>query len=88
MSLINPSAEILTLSRAAGDQLAFSAVSIAGTRMTPFWDAPVAAARISPDFVLATNTPVSAKRGYAKFPQPASRLCRARELIGLKTCRR
>jgi len=73
MSLINPSAEIPTLSRAAGDQLAFSAASIAGRRMTPFCEAPVAAARTSPDFVLATNTPVSAKReaGCGNFAYPA-----------------
>src|SRR5258708_15499956 len=73
MSLINPSAEILTLSSAPGDQLAFSAASMAGTRMTPFCDAPVAATRTSPDLVLTTNTPVSAKRdaGWGNFEYPA-----------------
>ena len=43
MSSISPSAEIVTLSMAPGDQLAFSAASMAGTRITPFCDAPVAA---------------------------------------------
>ncbi len=33
-----------------------------GTRMTPFWAAPVAATRTSPDLVAATKTPVNAKR--------------------------
>src|SRR5690349_20796937 len=45
ISVRRPSADILTLSSAPGDQLAFSAASIAGTRITPFCDAPVAAAR-------------------------------------------
>src|ERR1700738_1761742 len=73
MSLITPSAEILTPSTAAADQLAFSAASIAGTRITPFCEAPVAATRTSPALVLATNTPVSAKRdaGCGNFEYPA-----------------
>src|SRR6266853_6999835 len=73
MSLINPFAEIVTLSSAEADQLAFSAASMADTRMTPFCDAPVAATRTSPDLVLTTNTPVSAKReaGWGNFEYPA-----------------
>src|SRR5712675_978560 len=61
------------LSSAAGDQLAFSVASIAGTRITPLCDAPVAVARTSPDLVFATNTPVSAKReaGWGNFEYPA-----------------
>ena len=61
------------LSSADADQLAFSAASIAGTRITPFCDAPVAATRTSPDFVLTTNTPVSAKReaGWGNLEYPA-----------------
>src|ERR1700730_10840399 len=68
-----PSAEILTLSSAPGDQLAFSAASMAGTRITPLEEAPVAATRTSPDLVFATNTPVSAKReaGWGIFEYPA-----------------
>src|SRR4029077_4688972 len=55
------------------DQFAFNAASMAGTRMTPLEDAPVAAARTSPDLVLATNTPVSAKReaGLGNLEYPA-----------------
>src|SRR5450432_2940559 len=73
MSLINPLAEIATLSSAEADQLAFSAASMADTRMTPFCDAPVAATRTSPDLVLTTNTPVSAKRdaGWGNLEYPA-----------------
>src|ERR1700738_1298086 len=73
MSLITPSAEILTPSSAAADQLAFSAASIAGTRMTPLCEAPVAATRTSPALVLATNTPVRAKReaGWGNLAYPA-----------------
>ena len=61
------------LSSAPGDQFAFSAASIAGTRITPLEDAPVAATRTSPDLVLTTNTPVSAKReaGCRIFEYPA-----------------
>src|SRR5258708_1675484 len=55
-------AETVTPSIADGDQLAFSAASIAGTRITPLCEAPVGATRISPDFVCATKTAVSAKR--------------------------
>src|ERR1700730_10704674 len=64
---------MLTLSSAPGDQLAFSAASMAGTRMTPFCDAPVAATLISPALVLTTNTPVSAKReaGWGNLEYPA-----------------
>src|ERR1700738_253292 len=64
---------MLTLSSAPGDQLAFSAASMAGTRMTPFCDAPVAATRTSPALVLTTNTPVSAKReaGWGNLEYPA-----------------
>ena len=62
MSAIRPSPESLIASSAHADQFAFSAASIAGTRMTPFCDAPVAATRTSPALVLATNTPVRAKR--------------------------
>src|ERR1700692_5131026 len=64
---------MVTLSRAAADQLAFSAASIAGTRITPFCEAPVAATRTSPALVLTTNTPVSAKRdaGWGNFEYPA-----------------
>src|ERR1700747_3871957 len=60
MSLNRLSAEILT-------------PSIAPTRMTPLCDAPVAAARTSPDLVFATNTPVSAKRdaGCGNLAYPA-----------------
>src|SRR5258705_9476747 len=60
-------------SSAAGDQLAFSAASIAGTRITPFCDAPVAAPLMSPALVLTTNTPVSAKReaGWGNLEYPA-----------------
>src|SRR5260370_30136045 len=60
-------------SSAAGDQLAFSAASIAGSRITPLCDAPVAAARTSPALVWATNTPVSAKReaGWGNLEYPA-----------------
>src|SRR3977135_2181988 len=67
-----PSAEMVTPSMAPGDQLAFSAASIAGTRMTPFCDAPVAAARTSPALVLTTNPPVTAKReaGWGGAPAP------------------
>ena len=54
--------EILTLSIAPADQFAFSAASIGPTRITPLCEAPVAATRTSPAWVLATNTPVSAKR--------------------------
>src|ERR1700726_5074355 len=50
------------VSSAPADQFAFSADSIAATRMTPLCEAPVAATRTSPPLVLATNTPVSAKR--------------------------
>src|SRR5216684_7814170 len=73
MSVSSPSADIWTLSSAPGDQLAFSAASIAGTRMTPFCDAPVAAIRTSPDLVFTTNTPVSAKRdaGWGNLEYPA-----------------
>src|SRR5712671_3270342 len=73
MSVSSPSAEILTLSSALADQLAFSAASMAGTRMTPLEDAPVLATRTSPDLVLTTNTPVSAKReaGWGIFEYPA-----------------
>src|SRR5438105_14017293 len=73
MSLINPAAEILTPSIALADQLAFNAVSIAGTRITPSCDAPVAATRTSPAEVLATNTPVNAKRdaGWRNLEYPA-----------------
>ena len=42
MSESIPSAEIFTPSSAPADQLAFKAASIAGTRMTPLCDAPVA----------------------------------------------
>src|ERR1700724_2171622 len=72
MSLISPSAEMLTLSSAPGDQLAFSAASMAGTRTTPFCDAPVAATLISPALVFTTNTPVSAKReaGWGNLEYP------------------
>src|ERR1700738_519620 len=64
---------MLTLSSAPGDQLAFSAASMAGTRMTPFCDAPVAATLISPALVLTTNTPVRAKRdaGWGNLEYPA-----------------
>ena len=62
MSAIMPFGEMVTLSTAPADQFAFSAFSISGTRITPFDDAPVAATRTSPDLVLATNTPVRAKR--------------------------
>src|SRR5258707_13800223 len=73
MSLINPLAEIVTLSSAEAHQLVFSAASIAGTRMTPFCEAPVAATRTSPALVLTTNTPVSAKRdaGWGNLEYPA-----------------
>src|ERR1700730_2002562 len=73
MSLIKPSADILTPSSALGDQLAFSAASMEGTRMTPFWEAPVAATRTSPALVLTTNTPVRAKRdaGWGNLEYPA-----------------
>ena len=57
-----PLAEIATLSSAAADQFAFNAASIAATRITPLCEAPVAATLTSPALVLATNTPVSAKR--------------------------
>src|SRR5204862_7347621 len=65
--------EILTLSSAPADQFAFSAASIAGRRITPLCEAPVAAARTSPALVLTTKTPVSAKRdaGWANFEYPA-----------------
>src|SRR6185369_4348550 len=58
---------------APADQFAFNAASIAGTRITPFSDAPVAATRTSPDLVLTTNTPVSAKReaGWGNLEYPA-----------------
>src|ERR1700690_571018 len=61
------------LSSAPADQFAFSADSIAATRMTPLCEAPVTATRTSPDLVLATNTPVSAKRdaGCGNFAYPA-----------------
>src|ERR1700692_1663055 len=64
---------MVTLSSAPADQLAFSAASIAGTRITPFCEAPVAAARTSPDLVLTTNTPVRAKReaGWGNLEYPA-----------------
>ena len=62
MSAIRPAAEIVTPSNADADQFAFSACSMAATRITPFCDAPVAATRTSPDLVLATHTPVKAKR--------------------------
>lgn len=62
MSANSPLAGMLTLSSADGDQFAFSAASMAPTRITPLCEAPVAATRISPDFVCATNTAVSAKR--------------------------
>src|ERR1700686_5770572 len=73
MSVSSPSAEIFTLSSAPGDQLAFNAASIAGTRITPFCEAPVAATRTSPPLVLTTNTPVSAKReaGLGNLEYPA-----------------
>src|SRR5271169_3911681 len=73
MSLSKPAAETLILSRAPADQFALSAASIAPTRMTPLDEAPVAATRTSPDLVLATNTPVSAKReaGCGNLPYPA-----------------
>src|SRR5580704_12286989 len=73
MSVNSPSSDILTLSSAEADQLAFSAASIADTRITPFCDAPVAATRTSPDLVLTTNTPVSAKReaGWGNLEYPA-----------------
>src|SRR5260370_37156472 len=73
MAVSSPSAEILTLSSAPGDQLAFKAASIAGTRMTPLEDAPVAATRTSPALVLTTNTPVRAKRdaGWGNLEYPA-----------------
>src|SRR5258708_38563168 len=73
MSVIKPSAEMATPSSADADQLAFSAASIAGTRITPFCEARVAATRTSPDLVFATNTPVSAKReaGWGIFEYPA-----------------
>src|SRR5260370_16163583 len=73
MSLINPFAEIVTLTRADADQWAFGAASIADPRMTLFCDAPVAATRTSPDLVLTTNTPVSAKRdaGWGNLEYPA-----------------
>src|SRR5579871_5718832 len=50
------------LSSADAEKLAFSAFSIAPTRITPDWLAPVAATRTSPALVLTTNTPVNAKR--------------------------
>jgi len=62
MSLNMPSDETVTLSSAAAEKLSFSAASIAGTRITPFCDAPVAATRTSPVRPRATKTPVSAKR--------------------------
>src|ERR1700692_3526363 len=64
---------MVTLSSAPADQLAFSAASIAGTRITPFCEAPVSAARTAPDLVLTTNTPVSAKReaGWGNLEYPA-----------------
>src|ERR1700738_4895264 len=73
MSASNPLGGILMASSAAADQFAFSAASIAGTRMTPLCDAPVAATQTSPALVLATNTPVRAKRdaGWANFEYPA-----------------
>src|ERR1700689_98059 len=73
MSVKSPSAEIFKLSSAPGDQFAFSAVSIADTRITPFCEAPVAATRTSPDLVLTTNTPVKAKReaGWGNLEYPA-----------------
>src|SRR5216684_5707165 len=73
MSLNKPPAEILTLSIAPADQLAFRAASIAGTRITPLCDAPVAATRTSPALVFTTNTPVRAKRdaGWGNFEYPA-----------------
>src|SRR3954447_11688700 len=73
MSFSNPSAAILMPSSAPADQLLFSACSIAGTRITPACDAPVAATRTSPDLVLATNTPVRAKReaGCGNLEYPA-----------------
>ncbi len=60
VSSISPLADIVTLSMAAADQLAFSAASISLARITPFCDAPVAATRTSPALLQATNTPVSA----------------------------
>src|SRR5712664_4393129 len=73
MSLNKPAAEIVIVSSAPADQFAFSAVSIAGTRMTPSCEAPVAATRTSPALVLTTNTPVSAKReaGWGNLEYPA-----------------
>src|SRR6185437_5744220 len=73
MSASSPLDEIFTLSSAAADQLAFNTASTAETRITPFCDAPVAATRTSPDLVLTTNTPVSAKRdaGWGNFEYPA-----------------
>src|SRR5260370_32921933 len=74
MAVSSPSAEILTLSSAPADQLAFSAASMAGTRMTPLEDAPVAATRASPVLVLTTNTPVREKRdvGWLNLDYAAS----------------
>src|SRR4051812_25304646 len=73
MSVKSPWSDIVTLSSAAGDHWVLSAASIAGTRMTPFCDAPVAATLISPDLASATKTPVSAKRdaGWRIFAYPA-----------------
>src|ERR1700755_2435514 len=62
MSANSPLAAIDTPSIALADQFVFSAASLGGTRITPLCEAPVAATRTSPALVLATNTPVSAKR--------------------------
>src|SRR6185369_12544706 len=72
MSLIKPLAETLTLSSALAAQFAFSAASIAETRITPSCEAPVAATLTSPALVLVTNTPVSAKReaGWRNLAYP------------------
>src|ERR1700704_3297163 len=64
---------MVTLASAPADQFAFSAASIAGTRITPLCDAPVGAGPTSPALVWATNTPVSAKReaGWGNLEYPA-----------------
>src|SRR3954470_1181928 len=61
ISVNRPSAEIVTLSRPADDPVRVGGAPMAGTRIPPFWDAPVAAPLPSPDLVFATNTPVRAK---------------------------